>query len=335
LDYPVIDLYDLSEPLRPDVSGAVSLERLTAELKEIYGPGIAAKATWAKVRQVLESLKALGISSTDEMGVLMIARFIASRPPGQSPWTTHSLLLTLQAVCGYCESCRYIPVNPFRLKRLDKWVRCTPPQECNPLSREHIRLILDRMKQDIAERDGWSAWRARRIYVVTAIIAHCALRRNEALRLYVVDVDLSARLIHVVPRSPLKTQASSQFVPMPDALLPIVEDWLIHRQDGPPGLVPPRSVWLNPNLNRRNPWTGGRPGCKPLDVMQDAAKRAGVDGASFQALRVAWATHAEFFGLGPSLIARVLRHTNERTSAQFYRKPDIPNLTEKCAGITF
>ena len=352
-EIPAFDLYDLSTaaalppppPPPPPVAldmadepprmGPVPIDQLIAELKAIYAPGLAAKATWGKLSQVLTEVKALGVTSTAELTVPFVARYVSSRPPGQSSHTLLSLLSSLRAACSYCESYGYVRISPFKVKRLSKWVRCTPPREHLHLSRDEIRRILDRLRQDIDERAQWAQWRARRDYAVASIIAFCALRRNECLRLHVTDVDLAGRVIHIVARTKLKTAAAAAPVPMPEALVPIMADWLTHRLDGPPGAVVPDCPWLIPTIDRKHAWLNGPPGGKALDRFKNAARRAGVEGATFQALRRSWATHAEYHGLGPALIQRVLRHTSERTSARWYRKADVPNLTEKVAGMTF
>jgi integrase len=350
-EIPAFDLYDLSTaavlppppPTPPAIAldmadepprgfGPIPFDKFVDELRQNYTIG--SKATWQKLEYVLRSLKAMGVTSTQDLTVPLVARYVTSRPPDQSPFTLASLLSSLRAACTYAHAQGYVRINPFTVKKLGKWVRLTRPEETNHLSRDQIKRILDRMVLDIAERTEWSQWRARRIYVLTAIIAFCALRRNEARRLHVADIDLVGRVIYIVPRVRLKTSRSGAPVPMPEALVPIVEDWLLHRRDAPPGVVVPDSPWLIPTVGRNKAWLHGTCGTRALDVMKDAAERAGVKGATFQALRRSWATHAEYHGLGPALIARVLRHS-ERVDAQFYRKADLPNLTERVKGMTF
>jgi integrase len=337
MDYPAFDLYDLSTAPPAVVPGAVPFAQIAAELETIYGPGLCAKGTWNKVHSVLNELKALGVVSSDQLTVPLLAKYVSSRPKDESPWTTRGQLSHVRVVCSYAEHCGYLRVSPFKVKGLAKWVRCPQIAEGIHLSRAEIRAILDRMKADIAERTQWAEWRARRIYVATAITAYAALRRNEMLRSQVVDFDLDARVIHIVQRSgmKLKTSASAQPVPMPEALVPIVADWLPHRLEGPPGWTSPRCVWMVPALMRAGPWQGGSPGYRPIDALKDAAERVGVKEVSWQILRRSWATHAEHHGLGPALIQRVLRHTSVQTSERHYRKADIANLTEKVAGMDF
>jgi integrase len=337
VEYPAIDLYDLSIPPVAVVPGAVPFDQLANELLANNGPGLAAKGTLVKLRGVLDELRALGVQTTDQLSVVLVSRYVQSRPESNAPQTLKSMLSIVRTICSYAEACGYTKTSPFKIKKFSRWVKVPPPavDEKLHLSRDEIRRILEVMKQDIAERTEWAQWRARRILAATAIVAYTALRRDEMLRLHVVDVDPGGRIIHVVPRLKLKTSAAAAPVPMPEALVPILEDWNAHRLDGPPGALPPRCVWLLPGLTRKNYWHGGSPGYRPLDALQDAARRAGVPDVTFQAFRRSWATHAEFFGMGPALIQRVLRHTSERTSERWYRKADIPNLIERTRDITF
>jgi integrase len=328
---------DPSPEIDPVATGPIPFDQFMAELEGNYSAPLAAKGTWRKMSQVMRELQALGVTSTAELTMRTVSAYVASRSRDESPWTTRSVLSSLRAACGYAEAQGYLRVNPFRTKSLGKWVRLTPPQEDRHLSRQEIRAILDRMTLDIAERVQWSQWRARRIYALTAIIAYAALRKSEALHLQMQDVDVASRIIHVVQRGArFKTAASSQPVAMPTALVPILEDWFIHRMDGPPDFAMPKECpWVIPTIDRRRPWVSGTLNARALDIFQDAAVRAGVHDATFQALRRSWATHAEFYGLGAAMIQRQLRHTNPITSEKWYRFPDLPNMREKVSGMDF
>jgi integrase len=321
----------------PPSMGPIPFDQFVAELQEHYSPPLAAKGTWTKMAQVLRELEALKVQSTADLTMRMISSYVANRPRTESPWTTRSCLSTLRAACSYAEAQGYVRTNPFRSRSLGKWIRLTPPQEGRHLSRDEIRAILDRMRLDITERVEWSQWRARRIYALTAVIAYAALRKGEAIHLQTQDVDLGSRIIHVVQRDArFKTAASSAPVAMPEALAPILQEWFDHRMDGPPDFAMPTECrWVIPTIDRRQPWRSGTLRARALDAFQDASIRAGVAGATFQALRRSWATHAEFFGLGPAMIQRQLRHTNPITSAKWYRFPDLPNMREKVSGMDF
>ena len=38
---------------------------------------------------------------------------------------------------------------------------------------------------------------------------------------------------------------------------------------------------------------------------------------------------------GPAMIQRILRHTDQRTTARHYRKADIPNMVAAMDGFTY
>jgi integrase len=298
---------------------------------------MAAKATLAKMKQVLREVEATGAATTLDLTATMVARFIAARPPDQSAWTTHSLLAALRAICTYAEMRGYVLGNPFRLRKLSRWVRLTPMAGKRHFERAEIRRVLDLMTKDVEERKGWKQWRSRRILAVTSLVAYTGIRKMEALRMQVGDLDLPNRAIWIRPHGKsLKTAASEAKIPSPNALVPYLESWLEHRLDCPVGFELPRECpWLIPTVDRRSPWVSGQPGGKALDRLKAVALKAGVADMTFLALRHSWATHAEYFGLGPAEISRVLRHTTTRTAEEHYRHFSGPNLLERTAGFDF
>jgi len=252
------------------------------------------------------------------------------------------MLRVLRALCNQAVINGYLRVSPFALRSVSKWVgRLGPPTQKKHYSRDEIRRVLTLMAQDIETTAGWPQWRARRLNALTATVAYCGVRDNEAKFLYAADVHLTERFIALTDRGRdgghrLKTEGSEQPVPIPDALVPILSDWLEHRLDRPADRpIPMDCPWLFPNITGSSNWKGGCRGTKPLDRLHDVAKRAGVEGLTFLSLRHSWATHAEYHGYGPALIQRVLRHTTEQTAAKWYRHADLPNLIERCAGFDF
>lgn len=315
--------------------------RFREELETINRPPFKALATYRKLTHTLDLVETLDVKTTEDLTPTLIARFIEARPPGQSPHTLQSLLRVLRMVSNHAAIMGYVRVSPFALRRVSQWVGRIPKStDKQHFSRDEIRRVLDLMRADCESTKGWAQWRARRLYALTATVSYTGLRRNEALYLHAVDIDLADRIIHVTDRGRdgglrLKTTASEAPVPIPDALAPILTDWLSHRLDRPAGFAVPPCPWLFPNLNLKTPWREGPPGHKPLDRLQAVARRAGVEGMSWLALRHSWATHAEYFGFGPALIARVLRHTSERTAEEHYRHADVPNLVKRCRGFDF
>lgn len=278
------------------------------------------------------------IETTADLTAGLVTKFVASMPPGASPWTVKQYLVVLQTMCGFAEANRWVTISPFRLRRISKLVRVGKPAHKRPASREEIRAILDLMRRDIDERAGWAKWRARRLYALTSLFAYTGLRKSEGLRLHVEDLDLEAGIINLTARSATKTAASAQPVPMPPVLIPILRDWLDHRLDRPRGFRMPLASeipWLFPTCNRRAPWVSGSPSSRAMARLRAVGIRAGVPDITFQMLRRSWATHAEFWGIPPAMIQRVLRHTNSETTETFYRKAELTNMAEAVKDIQY
>lgn len=317
----------------------IPLEEFRAEFLAMYDAG--PKPTRDKLRQVLDILGRLGVETTGQFVPELVARFLADRPPGQSPYTARGLLMQLRTIFSYAEARRYVMISPFRIRRLSRWVKVGPPTGKRHLSREEVRRILGLMRRDIDAKRGWARWRARRLYALTSTIAYTGMRAREAQLLHVADVDLPGNIINLVARTRsghLKTEAAAQPLIVPAALAPIVADWASHRLDHPTGweCPPPASVpWLFPGAMRIGPWTEGGPGSKPIDRLQAVARRAGVDGATFQALRRTWATVAEALGIPQAMITRQVRHTSEDTTKRWYQQMDLDNLGDAVSGFDF
>lgn len=338
---------------QPTVARPIPWEQFRAEVLSLYGPPMRAKGTFNRIRYILEQLSALGIASTAELTVPFVARFIAGRPATESATTTWSLTRDVKNVCNYAAAAGYLARSPFAIRK--QWVRRGPPKPKQHHTREEIARVLARMKEDIGRKEGhmqagpWTVWRARRLYALASTVAYTGLRKNEALFLRVEDIDLAARMLFIVSRrgNRLKTERSAQPIPMPDALVPILAEWLPHLEvmpegdakgSGPLPASNPEGIrdpgWVFPNSYRTGPWSGGSPGHRPLDRMKALGKRAGVEGFTFLSLRHSYATHAEFWGLSDSMIQRVLRHTSTATQWH-YRHADIENMRAKVNAIGF
>ena len=317
--------------------GPIPLPRFRDEVLALYKPPLRAKNTFNKMRQALSIAVELAGpgATTADLSPELIARIIGSRPAGESPNSTLSLLSSFRAACAYAQTRGYVRVTPFAYRK--QWLRPAPTTKAHAHSQEDIARVLALLKADVEAREGWAQWRARRLYALAATFAYTGLRRNEGLYLHVEDVDLAGRMLLIVERGGrhLKTRASAQPVPIPPALAEILDDWLRpeHRlwmADVAADACP----WVFPNTFRVGPWTGGPMGQKPLDRLKAAGERAGVDGFSFLSLRHSWATHAEAWGLSPAMIQRILRHTSLRTQWH-YRHADTANLKAAVHGVRF
>jgi integrase len=296
------------------------------KILDLYAPPQRAPNTFKGMRRLLDRVgELIGDGTTADLTTALVARFIATRPAGQSAHTTIGQLGYLGAACSIAAAEGWVRISPFQIRK--RWIKRPKVKGKKHHSREEIARVLDLMRRDIGRKKGWARWRAWRLYALASTVAFTGLRRNEALRLKVEDVDLAGRMILVVARegSVLKTEGSAQPVPMPEALAQVLAQWLPHSG----------GEWAFPNAVGDGPWIGGSPGYKPLDRMKRLGKRAGVEGFTFVSLRHSWATHAEFWGLTDAQIARVLRHTTPRTAIENYRHPDAVNLRLMVQGIGF
>jgi integrase len=321
-----------------DQVAPIAWSAFRAELLALYQPPMVALPTARKMASVIRDLERLGLETTADLTVTLVTRVIAGRPPGQSAYTLHSVLAVVRSICSYAETSGYLRVSPFRLRKLSKWVRLPMLGDKRCLSREEIRKVLSLAARHVEERTAWSQWRSRRLLVTIAIAAYCGLRKMEVLQLEVDDVDVANRVIWVRPHGGkhLKTRASEAPIPIPDALVPYLTKWQEHRLDAPRDFpLPPTCPYFIPTLDRKACWTSGQPGGKALDRFRAVALLAGVEGATFQSLRRAWATHAEYYGLGESMIARVLRHTTTATSKKHYRQAEITNMNASVKDFNF
>jgi integrase len=301
----------------------------------LYAPPQRAKATYGGMRHALALVAELvgPDATTAVLNTDLIARFIATRPPGQSNTTTLGQIRSISAACTIAAAEGWIRISPFMVRK--RWIRAAKPKPKKHHSREEIARVLDLMRRDIPRKKGWARWRAWRLYGLASTVAFTGLRKMEALRLKVEDIDLEARVLLVVPRSgsDLKTEASAAPVPIPDALVTVLQQWLPHTQ----------CEWAFPNSTHSGPWVGGSTGYRPLDRMKRLGVRAGVEGFTFLSLRHSFATHAEFWGLSETMIQRILsetmiqrilRHTTTRTQ-QHYRHADLANMRGQVSGIDF
>jgi integrase len=199
------------------------------------------------------------------------------------------------------------------------------------------RRVLHLMRTDVETKLGWAQWRARRLYALTATVAYTGIRAGEALCLQLADVDLDARIIQIVPRAEYRTKTAgfAQPVPMAPMLVPILHDWFDHRMGNPPLFWRAETPWLWPNMRTATPCRNGPRGHKPYHRLAAVAKRASVEEMTFQSLQRSWATHAEAAGMGPAMIAQIIRHTSTRTGEVWYRRADLPNMRAAVEAFDF
>jgi integrase len=312
----------------------VPFGQLAEEFERLYMPPARSAATLSKTRYVLNLVaELLGPDGTSEdLTAALVSRFLASRPPGESSYTTHSLLRIMRVLSRYSILHGHARVDPFQFRQVGQWVRLEP---LNDAGRHHSRgevarlLETARAEAEAAQEGTWTKWKALRLWALVSTVAFTGLRKMEALHLAVDDVDLAGGLITVRPHGGrrLKTAASAADVPVPPDLAPVLAHWLPHAMGGATG-------WVFPGARQRGPWTGGAPGDKALCHLARLGERAGVEGVTFLSLRHSFGTHAEHWGLSPLELSRVMRHTNQQTQ-RYYRHKDADNLRDIGRRIGF
>jgi len=323
----------------PIAAGPIAFETFVAELLELYGPTMRSAATRRGLVHAIGVLKSLGVRTTADLTVSLVARLVSTRDPKLSPNTVRGLLRYVQALCNHAQKCGYLKTSPFHIRGLRTWVRPSPPVGKTHQTRQQIGRLLAVLQSDVDTRQGWPLWRARRLQALVATAAWTALRRGELLWLQVDDVDLEARCIRVVDRAShrLKTEKAAQPVPIPAGLVGILRDWIEnHRMDSPPEYERPPSPYVFPNSMRSTPWTGGPNGYKPLDRLKAVGVRAGItEGLTWHSLRRSVATNLEACGCGQAMITRILRHTTSATTTAHYQQADLRNMLDAADGLVY
>jgi integrase len=329
-----------------------------ADLLKEYDRPVVAKKTRKAMELVLRAIEHVPIfegegdsqterriETTADLTPALVAAFIASRPATNSKYTLRGNLGFLSIVCSRAQAIGALYVSPFRLRKLSKWVGRLPrPGQGKPrhLSREQISRLQCLAAKDVAELDGWAGWRARRLELAIGLAAVMGLRRNEIFLARIEDIDLTDWVLWVRPHGDhqLKTIASAAPLPIPPSLRPMLTSWLAHRLSRPPGYpVPKGCPWLFPAARGNAAWTSGTQESRPIGRLKSLAKRAGIASesvsVSWQMLRRSAAVHMEHHGLSRPMIKRILRHTTDRTSEEWYSEADLPNLHDAVDGFGY
>jgi integrase len=344
------DFEDLGPAARP-----IKWATFKAKVQEAWpGPPLCSEAHARNLKWLLRDIEAIDLAgdgepartirSTGDLDLRLAVRYHKAlaahrteRGGPLSPWTIKTRLANLRCLCTFAFESRWLAVNPFALRPVRRFVRTGKPRGKRHLTKAECRQLLEVLGGDVRTRKGWALWRAHRLRAAVVIALHCGLRRNELLRLQVSDVDLPGRLIRVKPHGKtLKTAQSEDSVPIPEAAVGIIEEWLKHwRLAGPEGYpVPADCPWLIPNVCRKGPWTGGAPGERAFDMLKAVGKRAGIPDVNWQMLRRTTATMLAAMGVGGAMIARILRHSQAVDEA-FYQGRDEESMKDAARGLEF
>lgn len=315
LSIPTDALKILADLLAQAETRAVALTAWSAEVLALYTRR--KRSTRCRMRQALRELEQLAgpEATTADLTPELIDRF--GRRKGRVS-TIVGLLSALRAAVRFAAKRRYVSRD---LPSLCRWtLDDTDPERIRHHSRAEIRKVLDSLKADKA------SWKGGRLYALAAVYSYTGLRRNEALWLKKEDIDLARGFIWVENNGGgLKTRASKAAVPIPQALRPILREWL------------PRTgcEWVFPGVRRNCPWINGAYGKRAADQLKAAGLRVGVEGFLPHSLRHSLATHLSFhWGLTQRQVQLVLRHTTTRTQRRYVHR-DLATLGELVQDFDF
>lgn len=326
----------LAAPTAP--TGAVPFETFVPLLLEQYGPSLRSLSTLRSMKHAVAVLRELGVTSTAELGdIRLITRVVASCDPALSPNTVKGLLRRMQCLIGHAVDMGFTPVSPFVKRPLRTWIRAVKPRGVRHLSKPQMQALFGLLAADVRDRTGWPLWRGRRLQALVVLIAYTGLRRSEALFLHVEDLDFDAGVVWVRSRAShrLKTDSSEKPVTLLPAAANVLRDWLLHRNDAPPGFTRPASPYVFRNIRAASPWSQGCRGTKPIDRLKSVGKRAGIELVTFQMLRRTVAVAMEIAGASAAQIQRQLRHSNITVTQQYYMAADRDGMRSAMSGFGY
>ena len=297
----------------------LSYPEFQGRVLRLYSTGRHAPATRTRMAQVLAELANLGPVTTADLTTDLMARWVALKGPTANHNTVNGLLASAAAACSYALDEGWLDRRPaWRRVRL----RPTGTVQNAPRAYEEMARLLDDLI--VHRADGWAH---HRLCALTWTIALTGLRRDEALRLQLGDIDLGDDpSLTVSPRRRLKTESSARAVPLPDALAELLRGWV--PWSGP--------IWLFPGARHRGPWTGGSASGRPLGALQAAARRVGIDHVTWHSMRHAFGTYGlERWGLPVWVVQRVMGHRDPRTTEHYLHLDQSPAIAAAVRGIGY
>lgn len=296
----------------------VSIAEFESRLIQRYDARGRARKTTNQIKQVLRELVAVGVRATSDLTDSAIERWLIAWPD-RTPVTFKSHLRCLSAICTIAKKQGLVDVDPFADEPATAWMRDdarpSPPKRRYSKSPDEIRRVLALA----AEEARGGSWEACRLEVLVNLNFLTGARVGELVRLEVSDFDRSAKTIaihakwvensrgHRVWWKP-KTVGSAGTIPIGDKMVDLLVVWLV-RKRRPHRLVFPHCNWLIPGKTLLCPWTGGGPGCNPLDQVKSLGARAGVLGLTNKAGRKGLGTYKEL--LTPAERRAHFRHSDE------------------------
>lgn len=268
-----------------------------------------ATSTLTRMKQACREAIALAPpgATTLDLTEQLVADF--SRRPGAAA-TTQGLMRGLKRACRLAARWGQLGVVPFSPDT--PWPRGDGYRDWRHHSFESVGRYLTHLASQS------ETWKGHRLYALAAVYAYTGLRRNEGLSLQREDIRLNQRILVVKKpaNARLKTEASAAAVPIPDALEPILRDWM------------PRSdkLWMFPGVMRVGRWSAGHGKYSAAANMKAAGESIGLQGMTPHSLRRSLATHLRGrHKLSREQVQMVLRHSDVFTQ-ELYVCEDLANL---------
>jgi len=225
------------------------------------------------IKRVFRRLHELGVACIEDVNAATVNRFQRllrrEKPDAPDRWYAEELRW-FKTVCNKCTELEII-------SRRVEFPPIPPPKSfprVNPirrLSAKQIGALLGHLQA------GAGTWEGKRLYCLVVTVLFTGLRKDEAVKLRVVDVRFDERLIHVRRRDNSPRSNVRDWTPMADRLALVLRGWTLETG----------CEWLFPGKKRRTPWTGGGSGhcISPLEQLRAAGECVGISGLTLEMLR--------------------------------------------------
>ena len=301
-----------AQPAAPTALCALPFSQFADEICETYRAA-SGRATVAKMRQVLDEFSEL-CPSTADLNLHAISRWLQGpQCRRRGVMTRRSLLSSLRAACTLGAADGRLQ-NPFLTWNIDRWLPEPDPEDLDRpwlcRSGPEISRVLRRASCEAAGPDKRALRRALRTQALVFLLAYTGCRAKEALGSLTADIDLDAGVFHIRPNQwrKLKTRASRRDLPLHPELVKVLRAYL-----------PTCGRFLLGQKSGRGPWTGGGPGYRPLDVVQQLGERVAVEGLTLLSFRHTFASMAEERGISELQLMHWLGHSRP-TTQRWYRR---------------
>jgi integrase len=243
------------------------IDRFAEEVDRQYVDEKSTPTTRRRARRIFRMLKeGCGVRTTADLNDEAVERFQALLGAGFVPATRSGHLRWLKALCyrafemGCLSSMPAFPIIPSssHFPRTTKSVPTPSPEEM----KRYLEYLRGKAEED---------WSGHRTFALVATLAYAGLKRTEAFRLRVSDIDLERGTIFVGTRTGGRQSRFKPEVRMATEIKLILKEWL------------PKCgcEWVFPGLRRRGPWEvdGNRSNWKnnPRNVIRDQARLAGIE----------------------------------------------------------